>query len=267
MNFADGQRRTCRLQIFSLPSANETFAIGKCLAGRRQISYRINGKLLVCHRQIFSLPPANFLFAIQPQICGCVLAACRAAASSSTGEEGGGRGGKNTVQRIIKKNESPHPQADKKQAVRANTETPRRDPQRKSAACSTQNQNRTDSKENNPMCKPQRQSSNAGREGGDWGGRETTPLKQRVLSLPGKTQHREQQRKTKALTRRLTKNRPCVPTQKLPAETRKENQPRAAHRTKTALTPKKTIPCANRSGNHPMLEEREGTGEGEKQRL
>ena len=94
MNFADGQRRTCRLQIFSLPSANETFAIGKCLAGRRQISYRINGKLLVCHRQIFCLPPANFLFAIQPQICGCVPAACRAAASSSTGEEEGGRGGK-----------------------------------------------------------------------------------------------------------------------------------------------------------------------------
>ena len=91
MNFADGQRRTCRLQIFSLPSANETFAIGKCLAGRRQISYRINGKLLVCHRQIFCLPPANFLFAIQPQICGCVPAACRAAASSSTGEEEGGR--------------------------------------------------------------------------------------------------------------------------------------------------------------------------------
>ena len=34
MNFADGQRRTCRLQIFCLPSANETsanflFAIGK----------------------------------------------------------------------------------------------------------------------------------------------------------------------------------------------------------------------------------------------
>ena len=65
MNFADGQRRTCRLQIFSLPSANETFAIGKCLAGRRQISYRINGKFLVCHREICS-------FAMQPQICGCV---------------------------------------------------------------------------------------------------------------------------------------------------------------------------------------------------
>ena len=140
-------------------------------------------------RQIFSLPSANFLFAIQPQICGCVLAACRAAASSSTGEEGGGRGGKNTVQRIIKKNKNPHPQADKKQAVRANTETPRRDTQRKSAACSTQNQNRNDSKENNPICKPQRQSSSAGREGGDWGGRETTPLKKRFLSLPRKTQH------------------------------------------------------------------------------
>ncbi len=131
MNFADGQRRTCRLQIFSLPSANETFAIGKCLAGRWQISYRINGKLLVCHRQIFCLPSANFLFAIQPQICGCVPAACRAAASSSTGEEGGGRGGKNTVQRIIKKNKSPHPQADKKQAVRANTDPPPQRPAKK----------------------------------------------------------------------------------------------------------------------------------------
>ena len=52
MNFADGQRRTCRLQIFSLPSANETFAIGKCPAGRRQISYRIIGKFFICHRQI-----------------------------------------------------------------------------------------------------------------------------------------------------------------------------------------------------------------------
>ena len=52
MNFADGQRRTCRLQIFSLPSANENFAVGKCLAGRRQNSYRINGKFLVCHREI-----------------------------------------------------------------------------------------------------------------------------------------------------------------------------------------------------------------------
>ena len=53
INFADGQRRTCRLPIFCLPSANETFADGKCLAGRRQNSYRINGKFFVCHRQIF----------------------------------------------------------------------------------------------------------------------------------------------------------------------------------------------------------------------
>ena len=53
MKFADGQRRTCRLQIFSLLSANETFAIGKCLAGRRQNSYRINGKFFICHREIF----------------------------------------------------------------------------------------------------------------------------------------------------------------------------------------------------------------------
>ena len=63
MNFADGQRRTCRRQIFSLPSANETFADGKCLAGRRQISYRINGKYLFCHREICQ-------FDMQPQICG-----------------------------------------------------------------------------------------------------------------------------------------------------------------------------------------------------
>ena len=60
MNFADGQRRTCRLQIFTLPSANETFAIGKCLAGRRQNSYRINGKINFSHRQIFCLPSAIF---------------------------------------------------------------------------------------------------------------------------------------------------------------------------------------------------------------
>ena len=70
MNFADGQRRTCRLQIFCLPSANETFAIGKCLAGRRQNSYRINGKLKVCHRQIFYLPPANVNFAIGKFLAG-----------------------------------------------------------------------------------------------------------------------------------------------------------------------------------------------------
>ncbi|HIW35943.1 MAG TPA: hypothetical protein IAA30_03050 [Candidatus Treponema faecavium] len=60
MNFADGQRRTCRLQIFCLPSANETFADGKCLAGRRQNSYRINGKYKFCHRQMYILPSANF---------------------------------------------------------------------------------------------------------------------------------------------------------------------------------------------------------------
>ena len=81
MNFADGQRRTCRLQIFSLPSANENFADGKCPAGRRQVSrwptasvpladgkcpagrrqnsYRINGKYKFCQRQIFCLPTAN----------------------------------------------------------------------------------------------------------------------------------------------------------------------------------------------------------------
>ena len=58
---SDGQRRTCRRQLFSLPSANETFAIGKCLAGRRQNSYRINGKQKVCQRQIFSLSSANLL--------------------------------------------------------------------------------------------------------------------------------------------------------------------------------------------------------------
>ena len=60
MNFADGQRLTCRLQIFSLPSANETFAIGKCLAGRRQISYRIHGKYKFCNRQIVILLNGNF---------------------------------------------------------------------------------------------------------------------------------------------------------------------------------------------------------------
>ena len=54
MNFADGQRRTCRLQIFCLPSANETFADCKCLAGRRQNSYRINGKCKKSNRQISS---------------------------------------------------------------------------------------------------------------------------------------------------------------------------------------------------------------------
>ena len=163
MNFADGQRRTRRLQIFCLPSANETFAIGKCLADRRQNSYRINGKLLVCHRQIFSLPPANFLFAIGKfSVCHTAsnlrLCACGLPRSGKLQYRRRRRrpGRENTVQRIIKKNKSPHPQADKKQAVRANTETPRRDPQRKSAACSTQNQNRNDSKENNPMCKPQR---------------------------------------------------------------------------------------------------------------
>ena len=52
MIFADGQRRTCRRQIFSLPSANENFADCKCLAGRRQNSYRINGKFFISHRQI-----------------------------------------------------------------------------------------------------------------------------------------------------------------------------------------------------------------------
>ena len=82
MKFADGQRRTCRLQIFSLPTANEMFAIGKCLAGRRQISYRIIGKF-------FCLPSANFYFVIQPHICGCVLTACCAAARFSAGEERG----------------------------------------------------------------------------------------------------------------------------------------------------------------------------------
>ena len=54
MNFADGQRRTCRRQIFCLPSANETFADCKCLAGRRQNSYRINGKCKKSNRQISS---------------------------------------------------------------------------------------------------------------------------------------------------------------------------------------------------------------------
>ena len=43
MNFADGQRRTCRLQIF---------ADCKCLAGRRQISYRIHDKIKFCHREM-----------------------------------------------------------------------------------------------------------------------------------------------------------------------------------------------------------------------
>ncbi|HIW35700.1 MAG TPA: hypothetical protein IAA30_01815 [Candidatus Treponema faecavium] len=61
-NFADGQRRTCRLQIFSLPSANETFAIGKCLAGRRQISYRINGKCKICNRQMRRLQAGKLKF-------------------------------------------------------------------------------------------------------------------------------------------------------------------------------------------------------------
>ena len=58
MNFADGQRRTCRLQIFCLPSANEKFADCKCLAGRRQISYRINGKSEFC-RWHFSMQQAS----------------------------------------------------------------------------------------------------------------------------------------------------------------------------------------------------------------
>ena len=70
VNFADGQRRTCRLQIFCLPSANETFAIGKCLAGRRQNSYRINGKYKFCHRQISCRQYADFFLSA----CGCGLA-------------------------------------------------------------------------------------------------------------------------------------------------------------------------------------------------
>ena len=52
MNFAVGQRATCRLQIFSLPSANKKFADGKCAAGHRQNSLRINGKIKFSNRQI-----------------------------------------------------------------------------------------------------------------------------------------------------------------------------------------------------------------------
>ena len=71
--FAVGQRRTCRLQIFCLPSANEKFADGECLAGRRQISYPINGKFKISNRQIFYLPSGNsfsFLAGNFPQHAG-----------------------------------------------------------------------------------------------------------------------------------------------------------------------------------------------------
>ncbi|HIW35744.1 MAG TPA: hypothetical protein IAA30_02035 [Candidatus Treponema faecavium] len=50
--FAIGQRRTCRLQIFSLPTANRKFAVGKCAAGHRQNSCLINGKIKFSRWQI-----------------------------------------------------------------------------------------------------------------------------------------------------------------------------------------------------------------------
>ena len=54
---ASGALADCK--IFCLPSANEKFADGECLAGRRQISLPINGKFKICHREIFYLPTGN----------------------------------------------------------------------------------------------------------------------------------------------------------------------------------------------------------------
>ena len=51
--FAVGQRDTCNRQTFTLPTANQKFAVGKCAAGHRQNSCLINGKIKFCHRQIF----------------------------------------------------------------------------------------------------------------------------------------------------------------------------------------------------------------------
>ncbi|HIW36097.1 MAG TPA: hypothetical protein IAA30_03855 [Candidatus Treponema faecavium] len=49
--FADGWRDTCNRQTFHLPTANKKFAVGKCAAGHRQISWLINGKIKFCHRE------------------------------------------------------------------------------------------------------------------------------------------------------------------------------------------------------------------------
>ena len=187
MNFAVGQRATCRLQIFSLPSANKKFADGKCAAGHRQNSLRINGKIKFSNRQI-------------PYITSCRSAVKHLFQAGS-------------FKTIPKLRQAPP------------KKTNYREYQRKKARACTRRKKHTrvppadtpcsERQRNSAACKTPRRTPSAGREGGGWGGRETTPLKKRCLSLPKNKLQRIPKKKARTCTRRkktharATADAPC----------------------------------------------------------